>query len=837
MVVICPNPDCGARLRVPDGVTNFSGKCPNCKTAVVAAPQRQLVPAAPPPGDGVDDGPRERAAPPANRGAAPPVPPPTSPAPARSLPSGSGLPQPPVERPAPPAKSETPAPPAPNSGGVSGWTLAAAILLLIGAPISTAIQLFMWTVGGFDDLNLEGWRAIYTISLVASLFFTGVPLSLFFFALTADMRKAVALGAIGRTARPAAVLVLIGIAVSMGIQCIAWAVGASEAFDYDRWRTGYSFSLLAGLLFTYVPLVRFFFVLRSARRATLNPVSKSTPVANANSPADVKPLGDPLLTTRRVLGWVLLLSVPLWPLMGPVLLIWLILPARRTNAFYLRSFRNDPATWPRRKAAQRALGSKFRLSGIRDPRRRRSLLDWLGWGFFVLRYATPRYMDLEAGFDWKRRLWRSLADARCALVDSTDITPFVHEEVELCYACLGLERLLFVCDASKDEAEWRLMIAKELLRDERRAKEVKVAIWSDEDRESVRAYRDAVKQFAQHLPAGTAGLRPSAYGLAQTATGPAGPPVPVHTGWGFVGRWALTAPIALGLGALLAYIGLALGLHPDAISSATTLAFVGVLGAIFAWMFGALIVDSALPSQRVRAIVGLLMIPLPPAMLLPAVQQTRAAADRVACSSNLRQIGQALRFYQETHGDFPPAYTVDDRGRPLHSWRVEILPFLEQEFLYFRIDSGAPWNSPQNSALHDEMPDVFRCPSQDEQEMTSPYMLVIDRGYLRDRPEGWGASRILVIESGSAAGNWMDPTPSEIDAFGPGTGVSAHSSHSGGTHAVLETGEVVFLTNEEVSGLLSTAKREAAPPSEAESAEVPESMEDAAPAEQLAPVQ
>jgi hypothetical protein len=694
---------------------------------------------------------------------------------------------------------------------VSGWTLAAAILLSIGVAISTAIQLFMWAVGGFDDLNLEGWRAVYTISVVASLFFAGVPLSLFFFALMADIRKAVALGANGRSARPAAALVVIGVVLSAAVQCIAWAIGASEAFEYDRWRTGYSISLLAGLLFAYLPLVRFYLVSKAARREAANPVSKPNPVADANSPANVKPLGDPLLTTRRVLGWILLLSVPLWPLMGPVLLIWLILPGRRTNAFYLRSFRNDPATWPRRKAAQRALGRQFRLSGIRDPRRRRSLLDWLGWGFFVLRYATPRYMDLEAGFDWKRRLWRSLADARCALVDSTDVTPFVHEEVELCYACLGLERLLFVCDASQDEAEWRLMIAKELLRDERRAKEVKVAMWSGESRESVRAYRDSVQQFAQHLPAGTAGLRPGAYGLTQTATGPAGPPVPVHTGWGFIGRWALTAPIALCLGALLAYIGLALGLRPDVISSATTLVFVGVLGAIFAWMFGALIVDSALPSQRLKAIVGLAMIPLPLAMLLPAIQQTHAAADRVACSSNLRQIGQALRFYQETHGDFPAAYTTDGQGKPLLSWRVEILPFLEQEFLYYSVDFGASWDSPRNKALHDQMPDVFRCPAQGEEETTSPYLLVVDRGFAWKRPEAWGTSRILVIESAASGRNWMDPTPGEISDIGPSAEGSVRPLHSGGTHGVLETGEVVFLTDEDIRELLSTPTEQREP--------------------------
>ncbi len=90
-----------------------------------------------------------------------------------------------------------------------------------------------------------------------------------------------------------------------------------------------------------------------------------------------------------------------------------ILPAPPVNALYLRSFRNDPATWPIRKAAQSALGRKFRLSGIRDPRRRwPPVIRFMHAAFFAIRCCTPKFMNLEAGTDWKARLWRSLA--KCA---------------------------------------------------------------------------------------------------------------------------------------------------------------------------------------------------------------------------------------------------------------------------------------------------------------------------------------------------------------------------------------------------------------------------------------
>ncbi len=71
------------------------------------------------------------------------------------------------------------------------------------------------------------------------------------------------------------------------------------------------------------------------------------------------------------------------------------------------------------------------------------------------------------------------------------------------------------------------------------------------------------------------------------------------------------------------------------------------------------------------ATIGILI-----ALLLPAVQAAREAARRSACSNNLRQIGVALHNYSDTYGCFPPAFTVDQQGQPMHSWRALILPYL-----------------------------------------------------------------------------------------------------------------------------------------------------------------
>src|SRR4051812_23664229 len=106
------------------------------------------------------------------------------------------------------------------------------------------------------------------------------------------------------------------------------------------------------------------------------------------------PLDDPLLFFRRLLSILLipwfiavLLSFAIPRLGGPdwgltlylaeisfvfilAVAVWRLLPTQPTSAIYLRSFRNDPVAYPIRTAIAQALGPDFRLSGIRDPRRR-----------------------------------------------------------------------------------------------------------------------------------------------------------------------------------------------------------------------------------------------------------------------------------------------------------------------------------------------------------------------------------------------------------------------------------------------------------------------------------
>jgi hypothetical protein len=95
----------------------------------------------------------------------------------------------------------------------------------------------------------------------------------------------------------------------------------------------------------------------------------------------------------------------------------------------------------------------------------------------------------------------------------------------------------------------------------------------------------------------------------------------------------------------------------------------------------------------------------------------RESAVRLSATNNLRQIGLALHQFNETYGRLPPAVLYDKKGQPLHSWRVLVLPFLEEKALYreFRLDE--PWDSPHNSPLIARMPRVYAPRSEKAESM------------------------------------------------------------------------------------------------------------------------
>lgn len=86
----------------------------------------------------------------------------------------------------------------------------------------------------------------------------------------------------------------------------------------------------------------------------------------------------------------------------------------------------------------------------------------------------------------------------------------------------------------------------------------------------------------------------------------------------------------------------------------------------------------------------------------------------------------AVANYHELHGHFPPAYIADKDGRPLLSWRVLVLPFLDQMPLYKQFELNEPWDSRANSGLLKHMPPTYRLHGRlDENSTTTDYVAIV----------------------------------------------------------------------------------------------------------------
>jgi len=93
--------------------------------------------------------------------------------------------------------------------------------------------------------------------------------------------------------------------------------------------------------------------------------------------------------------------------------------------------------------------------------------------------------------------------------------------------------------------------------------------------------------------------------------------------------------------------------------------------------------------------------------ILPGVvEAARTAAREAKTQSNLKQVGLAIHLFEDLHGRLP-ADIVSEDGKPLLSWRVELLPYLEAGAEYQQLRRNEPWASEHNAKILAKMPPVF----------------------------------------------------------------------------------------------------------------------------------
>lgn len=177
--------------------------------------------------------------------------------------------------------------------------------------------------------------------------------------------------------------------------------------------------------------------------------------------------------------------------------------------------------------------------------------------------------------------------------------------------------------------------------------------------------------------------------------------------------------------------------------------------------------------------LNIAVVPTLIGMLLPAVQQVRAAARRTQSMNNLRQLALSALNYESAHRHFPTQANYDDEGKPLLSWRVHVLPFLEQNKLYEQFHLDEPWDSDHNKKLIKLMPDVYRSPSVSLAVGKTVYLGVAGNGGIfSDKKIGFSqitdgsSNTALVVEANEQlAVEWTKPQDYECDQKNPLSGV------------------------------------------------------------------
>lgn len=188
------------------------------------------------------------------------------------------------------------------------------------------------------------------------------------------------------------------------------------------------------------------------------------------------------------------------------------------------------------------------------------------------------------------------------------------------------------------------------------------------------------------------------------------------------------------------------------------------------------------PMEVKALIFGMLFMPVVGiliALLLPAIQSAREASRRMQCESNMKQIALALLAYEHHYKCLPPAFMLDEDGKPRHSWRVLILPYLERQDLYQKYRFDEPWDGPHNKSLVAEIPAVYRCPTETGlrgESCTTSYVMLVGPHAISDGPTArrladitdvdehdGGSNTIVLVEAAGRGINWMEPRDLNVE--------------------------------------------------------------------------
>lgn len=167
-------------------------------------------------------------------------------------------------------------------------------------------------------------------------------------------------------------------------------------------------------------------------------------------------------------------------------------------------------------------------------------------------------------------------------------------------------------------------------------------------------------------------------------------------------------------------------------------------------------------------------------LITPPIEVARARAARFESMDNLKQIGLALHNFYMANKHFPLPASYSKDGKPLLSWRVYILPYLEEDALFRQFHLDEPWDSPHNRTLIDKMPSIYRMPLSKSESGRTNYLLPVGGGatfeadkptYFKDIVDGLSNTIMTVVVDDEHAVMWTKPEDLQFDPKDPTRGL------------------------------------------------------------------
>jgi hypothetical protein len=175
----------------------------------------------------------------------------------------------------------------------------------------------------------------------------------------------------------------------------------------------------------------------------------------------------------------------------------------------------------------------------------------------------------------------------------------------------------------------------------------------------------------------------------------------------------------------------------------------------------------------------------------------------------------ALLNYEASRARFPAAAIMTPDRKPGLSWRVAILPYIEQNNLYKQFRRNEPWDSPHNKALIERMPKIFQSPGSSLDPGYTNYLSVrlpnsvIAEGSkgirMREIADGTANTIVFLEVDDTHAAIWTKPDDYEWNEQQPYAGIG--NIWSGRFYAAFADGRVqkIFTstTPEDLGGMLT----------------------------------